>query len=1101
MVALTGFVPAPARASGDQSQPDVRPNVVLIVASDQRADTLQWMPILRARVAQRGVTFENAIAVTPGSDPGLAGLLSGRYASAHGVIAGGSGNAFDDEDTLATRLHAAGYSTAFVGKYYDDYHARAPRPARGWDVWEAFVDSPSDSGLNTLYYGYALTDGQGVRTYGTAASDYSTDVLAQRAAHLITTLPEPFLLVVAPFAPRFPAIPAPRHGDALDQLEAAPAFGGNVNGAPPYVVARRSALGTGAERAQRGKESAGATAYAALAASLDRRRELQSLLAIDEAVGSILDALAGHGLDDRTMVVYTATTGRLRGEHWGWSSEDPYEPSLRIPLVISLPGRHAARGQSEQLVANIDVRPTIEAAAGLGADADVDGKSLLAWWEDEPLQRPALLLQGWNGTLASKFAAPDFRGLRTAASKYVRYGDGFEELYDLAADPAETRNLAAGEDAEVERMRELLRTTLDDAERGRPRFEVVADAGFVRDAAPWFRRPFDVVAADMDLDGDPDVLVNWHHHEPLELYENRDGRFVLCNPRDDDPTGLYDNPGVPYLFADEEHMAAEVERAGIVGLVVWHDVNRGGFWRFWWRPGRTASGLVHVDIETTFPPLAIDGLEDIGLERPADNRLRVTLAADGSARRFSIQVPRVATELLLATSAADSAKPPTVFVGSKLVPFDGGRIDLWKPDPHGIAWVDVAGSARPDIYITRGALGGELVAPLRPKHDRFFVASDAVAASYRPAAPGAVPGDYTRGRRVEWVDVDADGALELWIAAERTPAELLARDDATETFRDRAPSLGLDLPDAAISAWGDLDQDGYADLFVLDGQRVDVMHNRGGRGFERVDGGTLGLLLPKTKPRPGVIEPASLRVSDFDCDGDLDLWVHAYGNAGASRLLRNDGPDGFVDATVDLGLDATLGSDAVVALDVDNDGFEDAVSLGPRSTLWKNHGGRRFTIVPLPVVGETARLVAGAAADFDGDGRTDVVAAGRGRQYLRNETEPSGNRYVDVELRAIHGEPIGAIVTAHYDDGSMRAQRYGSASGSAYSQSLLPLHFGIGAGRNLSEISVTWPGGARSDAIRPEPGRNRLVIEAPTGADPSRPAQAPDPPTDGSHAP
>jgi hypothetical protein len=154
--------------------------------------------------------------------------------------------------------------------------------------------------------------------------------------------------------------------------------------------------------------------------------------------------------------------------------------------------------------------------------------------------------------------------------------------------------------------------------------------------------------------------------------------------------------------------------------------------------------------------------------------------------------------------------------------------------------------------------------------------------------------------------------------------------------------------------------------------------------------------------------------------------------------------------------------------------------------LWQNHGGRHFTIAPLAVETETGRLFAAAAADVDGDGRTDLIAAGRRRSYLRNETAAAGNHSLEVQLRGRTGEPVGAIVSAHYDDGSVHAQRYGSAHSSAFSQSLLPLHFGIPAGRELTEISVVWPGGERTASVAVQSGSTRLVIDAPAAADPTR---------------
>ncbi len=113
----------------------------------------------------------------------------------------------------------------------------------------------------------------------------------------------------------------------------------------------------------------------------------------------------------------------------------------------------------------------------------------------------------------------------------------------------------------------------------------------------------------------------------------------------------------------------------------------------------------------------------------------------------------------------------------------------------------------------------------------------------------------------------------------------------------------------------------------------------------------------------------------------------------------------------------------------------------------------------LPIDSMPARVSVAVACDVDADGRVDLVGAGRQRYLVRN-VSTGGAGFLDVELRAAAGRAVGALVRAHYSDGSVRAQRYGSAASSAFSQSLLPLHFGIPLGVELNEISVVWPGEA-----------------------------------------
>ncbi len=606
---------------------------------------------------------------------------------------------------------------------------------------------------------------------------------------------------------------------------------------------------------------------------------------------------------------------------------------------------------------------------------------------------------------------------------------------------------------------------------GEPRFEPVADSGLPRDEAPWFRKPFDAVAADMDLDGDPDLLVNWHHHEPLEIFENVGGRFVQRNARGEDASGLYDNAGIPDLFTPAEEMTARIDAAGRDGLHVWHDVNRSRSWRFAWRDAARAFGAISLHIETSLPVLEVTGLEPDELERKGPRQLVVPLGRDDVRRDFGIRAARVATQLRVRIEAQGGATAPPVHAGRDGVPLRGAEFALWKPDPHGMAWVDVEGSRLPELFITRGGLGGELAPPAEPKRDRFYLPTEAGPLPYRFASPERVAPGYGRGRRVEWVDLEGDGVPELSVANRESPNRLLAYDASRRRLRDRAPELGLDRDGAAIQAWGDLDGDGRPDLFYLEGDRIDVLR-QGDAGFERLDGGALGLSLPETLPAPGVVDSAALRLADFDSDGDLDLWVLSRGRDAAHRLFRRE-TQGFADVTEAVGLLAAPGARSVLLLDADNDGFEDALLFGVDTVLLANAGGVRFRSIGLD---RPRRIKAGAACDVDGDGRTDVIALGRQRHLLRN-VGGAGNTYLDVALRAGEREPIGALVRAHYSDGRIRAQRYGSAQSSAYSQSLLPLHFGIPRGATIERVGVRWPGDRHETLYAVGETGTRIVLE------------------------
>ncbi len=594
-----------------------------------------------------------------------------------------------------------------------------------------------------------------------------------------------------------------------------------------------------------------------------------------------------------------------------------------------------------------------------------------------------------------------------------------------------------------------------DTARGPIRFEHVPGA-FKGDAGPQSHPPFDLVATDMDLDGDTDLLINWHRFGPLELFANEGGVFRRVNLPATGFSGLHDARDIPGLFADRSEMSAKIERLGQPGLYLWHDADRGGSWRFLWSNAeRRYAGLV-LDLETSLGVEEIEGLQEAEVERLDARRLRLSIPEEAVGRAFRIRTERLGVQLKLHLAPDASGETPSLFAGAELVRWPGGTLSVWKPDPHGIAWVDVEGTRRPDLYVTRGGLAGALAPPLDPKVDRYYVDGGGAGSLYRAAPAGAVPSGYGRGRRVEWVDVDNDGSLDLSIANKRTPNVLLFRDPQSGLFRDRAGELGLDFRGAEVQAWADFDGDGWEDLFFLEGNAVHVARNVEGARFERIEGPSLGLVLPPAGNRRRLIETTALRLADFDNDGDLDLWVFAYGRSRTNHLFRRD-RDGFIEISAVVGLGRVSKTRTAVLLDVDNDSFEDVISFGAATLLWRNLAGQGFEIAELPGDLVHERIHAAAICDADGDGRTDLVLAGKKRHLLRN-LSGEGNSFLDVDVRSRGGEPIGALVLARYGNGAVVARRYGSVHSSAFSQALQPLRFGVPQGVRLERVGVRWPG-------------------------------------------
>ncbi len=611
-------------------------------------------------------------------------------------------------------------------------------------------------------------------------------------------------------------------------------------------------------------------------------------------------------------------------------------------------------------------------------------------------------------------------------------------------------------------------------------------------------KPFDVVASDMDLDGDADLLINWHHLGPLELFENRNGLFELSNPAGGDRSGLFDNPGIPSLFAPATEITSRIDRSDSAGLYVWHDLDRAGSWRFLWKDDARLYGGFELDLRTSLGANHVEGLEEQEFKRLGHHRLDISVAT-GSAgiRRFSVRTLPIGVRLELRLRDPSGRAVP-IFAGSHLTPSPSGHLTVWKPDPHGIAWVDVEADERPEIFITRGGLMGRLRPPLDPKVDRYYRAGLEEGSLYRLADPDLVPPSYGRGRRVEWVDIDNRGGLELSIGNKQSPNALLMREEGSPAFRNVSASHGLDLKGAGVYTWGDFDGDGFDDLYYLEGCFLRVAVRRNGR-FEQLTEEATGLVL-NTPDCEGkrLFDGAQIRLADFDNDGRLDLWILGYGSRRSSHLFHREG-DRFRDFTRRVGLESLQGDHLYVLLDVDNDAFEDVVSFRTKrapyllravrfalgmvgwdvlrpseheAVLWRNCAGERFRFSRLPSTLVPEKIHAATGLDADSDGRWDLVLVGQERHLIRNISD-TPNGFIDVEIRDGR-HPIGALVKVLYGDGTIAVRRLGSATNSPFSQVAGPLHFGVPAALPLDGIAIRWPGDLE-DTLYPAPRLNGTV--------------------------
>ena len=409
----------------------LRPNVIVLMTDDQTVESLRVMPNVRRLIGDEGATFENSFVGFALCCPSRATFLTGQYAHNHGVLGNkppsGGHAKLDHSNTLAVWLQKAGYTTVHLGKFLNGYGTRDPREIPpGWTEWHGSVD-PS----TYRFRGYTLNENGDLRTY----RRYQTDVYADKAVEIVkrrSAERRPYFLSVAFLAPHSggprepddPAgqstpMPAPRHRDAFaaEPLPAPPSLNEADVSDKPQGVRNRPLLPD--ERLAAVREN--------------YRQRLESLLAVDEAIARILAAAREAGELDDTLVIFTSDNGFFHGEHRIPSGKVlVYEPSIRVPLLVRGPG--IPRGlRVSQLVSNVDLAPTIAAAAGATPARRLDGVPLLPLVRSpSPVRSRDLLVEGAAGRSGNGFTA-----IRTPRYKYVEYANGERELYDLERDPYE----------------------------------------------------------------------------------------------------------------------------------------------------------------------------------------------------------------------------------------------------------------------------------------------------------------------------------------------------------------------------------------------------------------------------------------------------------------------------------------------------------------------------------------------------------------------------------------------------------------------------------------------------------------------------------------
>jgi N-acetylglucosamine-6-sulfatase len=428
MLAL-GLGSLPAATAGQPA----RPNIVLILTDDEDVASHAYMPKTKALLEEHGTTFDNFFVSYSFCCPSRVTFLRGQYPHNTQILGiqpptGGFAKVRNlglQNSTIATWLDAAGYHTAYLGKYLNQYLPERDGVPPGWDDWHVGSDNNSN-------YNYTLNENGRIVAYGERPEDYLTDVVARESVRIMeqaAAAGEPLFLYIATYAPHSPSTWAPRHDGLFEDvpLPRPVSFDEPDVSDKPAIVRNLPPM----------------TRPQIEAMEFHYRSRLRALQAVDDLVETVVATLEAQGILDNTYIIYTSDNGHHMGEHRMIAGKTTaYEEDIRVPLIVRGPGV-AAGAHIDAMVLNNDMAPTLADLAGIEPPDFVDGRSFRPLFEnpDRPW-RHSFLIQRRELETHEMTGAARFDALRTDDWTYVEYGDGELELYDLRRDPYQLDNLA-----------------------------------------------------------------------------------------------------------------------------------------------------------------------------------------------------------------------------------------------------------------------------------------------------------------------------------------------------------------------------------------------------------------------------------------------------------------------------------------------------------------------------------------------------------------------------------------------------------------------------------------------------------------------------------
>jgi arylsulfatase A-like enzyme len=432
-------------------------NIIFILTDDHRHDFMgftgkvAWLQTpAMDKMAKEGVWLKNATVTTALCSPSRASILTGQYAHTHKVVDNFSALP-DNLNFFPEYLQKAGYQTGFFGKWH--MGNTGDEPQKGFHHWESF------KGQGVYYNPLLNINGERIDFKD---STYITDLLTNHAIDWMRkqSKDQPFFMYVSHKGVHDEFTPASRHrgmyhgkpieyastinltatpgsklrGDLKKSPTSALAKGDsnfNVNDIPDWVWKQRNSW-HGVDFMYNGRVSFDDFYY----------RYCETLQAVDESVASIMKEIELQGIAENTMIVYMGDNGFLMGEHGLIDKRNMYEESQKVPMLVYAPGMKFQNHTIDAVIQNIDIAPTVLAAAGVDIPKQMQGQSFLPLLRGDSIEwrDKAFYEYYWEFSYPQ---TPTTLGVRSGNYKFIFYPGIWDisEFFDLSKDPEEKNNL------------------------------------------------------------------------------------------------------------------------------------------------------------------------------------------------------------------------------------------------------------------------------------------------------------------------------------------------------------------------------------------------------------------------------------------------------------------------------------------------------------------------------------------------------------------------------------------------------------------------------------------------------------------------------------